>query len=105
MLSDELLVFLRAHRGEAFTAGELRERIEWPGRVLPCHVQQALERKLLPEGAVAAKGRLRMEGRFVRACPRTRWCALEGAPRGFVTYTPGEGICTFGEEEEKPLAW
>ena len=103
MLSDALLRFLRAHPGEAFTPGELRERIEWPGRVLPCHVQQALERKLLPEGSVVAKGRLRVEGGFVRACRRTRWCAAEGAPRGFLSFTPGEGIRRF-TEEEKPLA-
>ena len=75
MLSDTLLSFLQAHPGEAFTAKELRKRVDWPGRVLPCHFQQALERRLLPEGSVVAKGRLRVEGSFVRACKRTRWCA------------------------------
>jgi hypothetical protein len=98
MLSDALLAFLQQHSGESYTAAQLWEQVEWPGRVLPCHVQQALERRLLPEGAVLAKGRLRVEGGFVRAGPRTRWCALEGAPEGYVAYTPGEGIGAFGEE-------
>ena len=107
MLSDVLLSFLQAHPGQAFTAEELRQHVDWPGRVPPCHVQQALERKLLPEGTVVAKGRLRVEGQFVRACKRTRWSAAEAAPRGFVTFTPGVGIQALGDgdQEEKPLSW
>ncbi|TET49265.1 MAG: hypothetical protein E3J64_09885, partial [Anaerolineales bacterium] len=80
MLSDTLLSFLQGHPGEAFTAAELWGRFDWPGRVLPCHVQQALERRLLPDGLVVASGTLRVDGDFVRGCPRTRWCGACRAP-------------------------
>jgi hypothetical protein len=97
MLSDALLAFLQNHSGQAYTAAELWSELDWPGRVLPCHVQQALERKLFPEGSVVAHGGLRTEGEFIRAAKGTRWCAMEGAPGGFLTWTPGEGIRGLGE--------
>jgi len=92
-LSDALLEFLEEHPGEAFTADELFESIPWPGRVYSSHVQQALERRLLPERLVLAEGDLRQEGKFVKSDPATRWFAVEGAPAGLVAYVPGEGLC------------
>ena len=90
MLSNALLAFLENRPGESFTAGELQERVRWPGRVLPCHVQQALERKLFLEGAVAADRIDLVDGGGfpARAVPGTRWAALETAPPGFLAYDP-----------------
>jgi hypothetical protein len=90
-LSDALREFLERHPGEAFTARELWEQVDWPGRVFPSHVQQALERRLFLEGAVAADD-VRLEGDWAKASPETRWCAWEGAPAGFLVYEPGVGI-------------
>ena len=54
MLSNLILEFLEAHSGETFTAAELWKRVSRRGRVFPCHVQQALERRLFLRGDVAA---------------------------------------------------
>jgi hypothetical protein len=92
MLSGQVLEFLERHPG-AFTAQELWEYIPWNGRrILPCHVQQALEQRLFPMGLVAADKDVtvtRVKGR-VKASPGTRWCALAQAPPGFLIHDPAE---------------
>ena len=99
MLSDAVLEFLEEHPGEVFTATDLWSRVNWPGRVFPCHVQQALERRLFLEGSVVANRDVRMEGGFPKASGSTRWCARDGAPAGFLTYDWVEGICVYSPEE------
>lgn len=89
MLSDAVLDFLEEHPGETFTAREMWERVSWKRRILPAHIQQALERRLFPGGFVVADGSVRMVGNFPVAMPDTRWCVLDGAQAGFV-YDPLE---------------
>jgi hypothetical protein len=96
LLSDRILHFLESHPG-AFTAGELWLYI-FPGnrgkRILTCHVQQALERRLFPEGLVAADGGVTLaENGFAQASKRTRWCAGEDAPPNYLVCDPMAGIC------------
>jgi hypothetical protein len=92
-LSQVLLEILEGHRGRAFTAQELYERVPRCGRVFPAHVQQALERRLFVEGqAAASPGGMGRLGDFFRATPSTRWCARRGAPPDFLVYDLDEGI-------------
>lgn len=100
MLSDAILEFLERRPGQAFTARELWEHLRPRGRVLPCHIQQALERRLFPQGEVVAdRVYLGEINDLVRAHPDTRWCAREGAPPGFLIYDPDEGIREYEEYE------
>ena len=95
MLSDVLLGFLEKHPGETFTAREMWERVSWEGRILPAHIQLALERRLFPGGFVAADGNVSVAGDFPKAMPGTRWCVLDGASVGFLVYDPFDGICEY----------
>lgn len=99
MLSDALLIFLEEHLNDTFTAQELWERVPWPGRIYPCHTQQALERRLFPDGLVAADGDVSMVGDFLKGPPGTRWCARDGASEGFLVYDLIDGICEYDPEE------
>jgi len=94
-LSDALLTFLEEYASDTFTARELWERVPWPGRIYPCHIQQALERRLFPGGFVATNGGVSMAGDFPKAMPGTRWCVLDGAQAGFLVYDPFDGICEY----------
>ncbi len=95
-LSDRILRFLETHPG-TFTAGELWLHA-FPGnrgkRILTCHVQQALERRLFPDGLVAADGGVTLaEDGFAQASKHTRWCAGEDAPPSYLVCDPSAGIC------------
>ena len=106
MLSDAILKFLEAHSGETFTAAELWKRVPRHGRVFPCHIQQALERRLFPRGDVAAsKVYLDEDDEVfpVKAFADTRWCARMGAPQGFLVYDLIDGICEYDPEEIIPV--
>lgn len=97
-LSEAVLEFLACHPDHAFTAGELWEQIRPPGRVLACHVQQALEYRLFTEGAVVADGDVWLEGERVKASSNTRWRAwtytLSSNGANWLAYDPITGeIC------------
>jgi len=99
-MSGALLAFLEEHPGDTFTAQELWERVPWPGRIYPSHVQQALERRLFPDGLVVADGNVSRVGKFLKATPDTRWCVRDGAPAGFLVYDLVDGICEYDPEKE-----
>lgn len=96
-LSDSVLAFLEGNPDRAFTPAELWEQVRPPGRVLPCHVQQALERRLFVDGDVVAAGDVWLEGEVIKASPDTRWRLWDGSdemPAGCWVYDPLAGdVC------------